>query len=127
MIDNNFDSSEKIFGELLADTPPTFRYRLKLALTKFWKQKIGVMGALILLLIFTVALFAPLLSPHDPYEQDIAKKLLPPFWIDGNEHTETIAKGTYFSLAVPNGLTHLIQGGNPDHMTVLNIIFQYSY
>ncbi len=37
-----------------------------------------IVGALIL-----VALFAPLLAPHDPYAQSLAKRLLPPAWDAG--------------------------------------------
>lgn len=38
---------------------------------------IGLCG---LLLIILVAVFAPLLSPHDPYAQDILSRRLPPIW-----------------------------------------------
>lgn len=37
-------------------------------------------GGGILLLIFLVAIFAPLLAPHDPYEFDLGKKFLDPVW-----------------------------------------------
>ncbi len=29
------------------------------------------------------AFFAPLLVPHDPFAQDLSKRMLPPFWMDG--------------------------------------------
>ena len=39
-----------------------------------------LIGAIILAVIFAVALLAPLLAPHDPYDQDLAKRLMNPFW-----------------------------------------------
>ena len=39
-----------------------------------------LIGAIILAAIFTVAILAPLLAPHDPYDQDLAKRLTNPFW-----------------------------------------------
>jgi peptide/nickel transport system permease protein len=41
----------------------------------------GVMiGGIILLIVVAMALFAPLLAPHDPYAQNLANRLVPPFW-----------------------------------------------
>lgn len=37
-------------------------------------------GGGILLLIVLVALFAPLLAPHDPYAQDLVRRTVPPAW-----------------------------------------------
>jgi peptide/nickel transport system permease protein len=37
-------------------------------------------GGFILLLVILVALLAPLLAPHDPYAQDLSKRLVAPFW-----------------------------------------------
>jgi peptide/nickel transport system permease protein len=39
-----------------------------------------IMGSVIVFAVIAIALLAPLLSPHDPYEQDLMKRLLPPFW-----------------------------------------------
>jgi len=40
-------------------------------------------GAALLLLVAGAALFAPLLAPHDPNDQDLLNTLLPPFWDNG--------------------------------------------
>jgi peptide/nickel transport system permease protein len=41
----------------------------------------GLMAGLILFaMIVFCALFAPLLAPHDPYAQDLTKRLVPPLW-----------------------------------------------
>lgn len=39
-----------------------------------------LIGTLVLLLIFGVALLAPVLAPHDPYEQELSSRLMNPFW-----------------------------------------------
>ncbi len=41
------------------------------------------MGAAVLGLLALVAILAPVLAPHDPYAQDLALRLKPPFWHDG--------------------------------------------
>ena len=41
----------------------------------------GVMiGAFIVIAIVVVALFAPVLAPHDPYHQNLLTRLIPPVW-----------------------------------------------
>ncbi len=37
-------------------------------------------GATVLLVIFAVALLAPVLSPHDPLDQDLTRRIIPPIW-----------------------------------------------
>jgi len=37
-------------------------------------------GCFILGLIVVLSLLAPLIAPHDPYEQDLAKRMIPPIW-----------------------------------------------
>ena len=39
-----------------------------------------IIGSVIVFAVIAIALLAPLLAPHDPYEQDLMKRLLPPFW-----------------------------------------------
>jgi len=39
-----------------------------------------VIGAAILLAICAIAVLAPALAPHDPYAQDLARRLIPPHW-----------------------------------------------
>ena len=40
------------------------------------------LGSILLGLAVVAALFAPWLSPHDPYAQDVTQRLIPPFWHD---------------------------------------------
>lgn len=41
-----------------------------------------MIGLGILTVIFFMAFAAPLLAPHDPYDQDLARRLIPPIWHD---------------------------------------------
>ena len=49
----------------------------------------GMLGLVLVVLVVLVAVFAPVLSPHDPAKQDIANRLKPPFWLEGGslEHS----------------------------------------
>jgi len=50
----------------------------------FWhrarRNKAFMAGGGLLLLICLVALFAPWISPHDPYAQDLLRRTVPPVW-----------------------------------------------
>ena len=47
---------------------------------RIFKNHSFLIGAVILILILLCALLAPLLAPHDPYDQDLARRLINPFW-----------------------------------------------
>ena len=49
---------------------------------RIFKNHSFLIGAVILILILLCALLAPLLAPHDPYDQDLARRLINPFWHD---------------------------------------------
>jgi peptide/nickel transport system permease protein len=40
-------------------------------------------GAAIVGTVAVVALFAPWLAPYDPFEQDLMRRVVPPFWMEG--------------------------------------------
>ena len=44
-----------------------------------------MIGGGILLVIELMAELAPVIAPHDPYDQDLFKRLLPPFWMEGSD------------------------------------------
>ncbi|AOO80595.1 ABC transporter permease [Bosea vaviloviae] len=56
---------------------------------KLWRRisrSTGIhLGGGLLVLIACIALFAPLLAPHDPIAQDLTRRLLPPFWQAGSD------------------------------------------
>ena len=39
-----------------------------------------IIGSVIVVSVLRIALLAPLLAPHDPYQQDLLKRLVPPVW-----------------------------------------------
>ncbi|MEM6762972.1 MAG: ABC transporter permease [Pseudomonadota bacterium] len=43
----------------------------------------GLLGVSFLVLLLFVAVFAPLIAPHDPAAQNIIMRLKPPVWVDG--------------------------------------------
>ena len=48
-----------------------------------WRSVTTWIGAVIVGLTLFAAIFAPWISPHDPYAQDLTRRLLPPFWMEG--------------------------------------------
>ena len=66
-------------------------------LRQLLRRRTFVIGAGGLTIIALIALTAPLLAPHDPLKQDLAKSLAPPFWAEGGspEHplgTDTLGR-----------------------------------
>ncbi len=51
----------------------------------FVRDRLAFASLLIVLFFFLLALFAPLIAPHDPYDTDLMRRLQPPFWLDGGE------------------------------------------
>jgi peptide/nickel transport system permease protein len=83
----------------------------------------GLMAGLILFaLIVLAALLAPLLAPHDPYAQDLTKRLVPPLWHDkggwlhplgtdnlGRDYLSRMLYGARISLLI--GLSVMVVSG----------------
>jgi peptide/nickel transport system permease protein len=57
---------------------PAFRYLATL------------LGAVIVGTALLVAIFAPYLTPHDPFAQDLNLRLIPPVWMDGSQPTHLL-------------------------------------
>lgn len=53
-----------------------------------------VIGAGVLGIIVLMALLAPFISPYDPYDQDLSRKLIPPAWFDHPKATWDHPLGT---------------------------------
>lgn len=51
---------------------------LALAVRRFFKHRLGVIGAVTLLAITFMAIFAPYLTSYEPYKQDFRSRLQPP-------------------------------------------------
>ena len=50
-----------------------------------WRSVGTWIGAAIVGVAVFCAIFAPLLVPHDPFAQDLGKRLLVPFWMEGSD------------------------------------------
>ena len=49
------------------------------------KKHVGlIFGGIIVMAVILAAIFAPLLAPYDPYDQDLTKRLIDPVWKTGN-------------------------------------------
>ena len=53
-----------------------------------------MIGAIIIAVIVVLALLAPWISPHDPYDQVLSRKLIPPVWFDSPKATWDHPLGT---------------------------------
>ncbi len=95
-------------------------------LAKFARRALGhhgfLIGAVVLGLILLAAIFAPLIAPHDPYAQDVARRLIPPAWDAkgswdhvlgtdklGRDYLSRLIFGARISLMI-GGLAALISG-----------------
>jgi peptide/nickel transport system permease protein len=46
------------------------------------RHKGFIIGGAVVLIVTLVALFAPAIAPHDPYKQDLVKRMIPPVWAE---------------------------------------------
>ena len=90
---------------------------------RIFKNHSFLIGALILLVIIAIAVLAPFIAPHDPYDQDLARRLMNPFWHDkktdalfalgtdkvGRDYLSRLIYGAQISLLI-GFLTVLISG-----------------
>ena len=58
--------------------------------TRLLRNKALLVGCGILLVIVVLAVFAPWLSPHDPYVQDLANRTVPPLWEEKGSWTHPL-------------------------------------
>jgi oligopeptide transport system permease protein len=55
------------------------------ALYRLMRNKASVVGLVIIVFFALVAIFAPLVAPHNPLQINSGKDYLPPFWQDGSD------------------------------------------
>jgi ABC-type dipeptide/oligopeptide/nickel transport system permease subunit len=56
-----------------------------LAWRSFLRDTVSLLSAVIVLAAVAIALFAPLLMPHDPADADLLRRLQPPAWMEEGE------------------------------------------
>ena len=67
-----------------------WRSRLKELGQELKRDKAGLIGVILMLALILMALFAPYISPHDPAEQDLTARLVPPFWYEKGSMTHLL-------------------------------------
>ena len=102
----------------IQNKPSSFKRWSRLLL----RSKTGTVGFIIVFFVFLVAIFAPLLAPHDPAAINAANMLKPPFWMEdgsianllgtdnlGRDILSRIIYGSQVSLLV--GITSVVVAG----------------
>ncbi len=65
-----------------APLAPAHAVRSKGRLRRLLAYRSLVLGAALVGAVVLVALLAPLIAPHDPYAQDLTRRLIPPVWYE---------------------------------------------
>jgi len=157
MKDKDNDNNKNGLTGLLIDeeNDRSIRARLWYLWRLLWRDKSGLIGLIVFLVIIFTAIFAPLLAPHDPLKQDLYASRQPPVWTeDGNpEHilgTDNLGRDLFsriiygsrvsimvgflgvsiaFSLGIIIGLIAGFKGGRTDNiiMTLTNMVLALPY
>ena len=90
-------------GHCAFERPPRrASHRCAAILGEIRRRKVATAGLLVFLGILLIALFAPLVAPHDPLKQNLGDNFLPPAWKDGGTGpipSAPIRSGATFSAA----------------------------
>ena len=70
-------------ADSLLDVERTFKEKLAYAGRFLWRDKSGVLGMILFLVVVFAAVFAPQISPYDPLEQNLRDNKMPPAWSEG--------------------------------------------
>lgn len=68
---------------LVIDEARGWRHKLLYLGRLLWRDKSGMLGLILFLTLVFCAVFAPLISPHDPLTQNLRASRLPPAWSEG--------------------------------------------
>jgi peptide/nickel transport system permease protein len=94
-------------GTEWGDAAPRFS-EFKRVVSVFFGRPLPVIGLFIIIAFVLMAIFAPLLAPHDPYKMDIPQKLKSPSW-DHLLGTDSLGRDT-LSRVIYGSRTSLIIG-----------------
>ena len=67
-------------ADSLLDVERTFRDRLAYFGRFLWRDRSGIIGLAVFSVVVFSAIFAPVLSPHDPLQQNLRDSKMPPAW-----------------------------------------------
>ena len=157
MIEHDNDQPTNELTGLLVDEEEdrSIRARLFYLWRLLWRDKAGLIGLLVFLLIIFSAIFAPVLAPHDPLQQDLYASRQPPAWTEegSTEHllgTDNLGRDIFsriiygsrvsilvgflgvsmaFTFGIIIGLFAGFKGGRTDNiiMTLTNMVLALPY
>ncbi|MCK4899240.1 MAG: hypothetical protein KAS38_10700, partial [Anaerolineales bacterium] len=67
-------------ADSLLDVEQTFRDRVAYYGRFLWRDKSGVIGLIMFLIVVFAAVFAPWIAPYDPLQQNLRESKVPPVW-----------------------------------------------
>ncbi len=70
-------------ADSLLDVERTFKDRLAYAGRFLWRDRSGIIGLILFLVVVVAAVFAPQFSPYDPLDQNLRDNKMPPAWSEG--------------------------------------------
>jgi ABC-type dipeptide/oligopeptide/nickel transport system permease subunit len=70
-------------ADSMLDVERTFADRLAYLGRFLWRDRSGIMGLIVFSIVVLAAIFAPVISPHDPFQQNLRDSKLPPAWSAG--------------------------------------------
>lgn len=97
--DSVIDSADAGLGlEVVFPTPGQIMRR------RMTRHKGFLFGGAVLVLVFLMAILAPVIAPHDPYHQELTQRLIPPIWSENGTWRHPLGTDNlgrdYFSRAV---------------------------
>jgi ABC-type dipeptide/oligopeptide/nickel transport system permease subunit len=67
----------------LLDVERTWGDRLAYLGRLLWRDRSGMIGILVFSIVVLAAILAPVIAPHDPFQQNLRDSKLPPAWVEG--------------------------------------------
>ena len=74
-----------VTADSLLDVERTFKDRVAYMGRFLWRDRSGVIGLIMFVTVVFAAVFAPLIAPYDPLEQNLRDAKMPPAWSEGGD------------------------------------------
>lgn len=157
MMDTNKNDTDTLSTGLLVDEQAdrSLMSKIRFVGRLLWRDKAGLLGLVMFLIVIFSAVFAPVVAPHDPQQQELAASKLPPVWVEegtadhllgtdslGRDVLSRIIYGSRvsitvgflgvmmaFTLGMMIGLISGYKGGRTDNviMTLVNMVLSLPY
>jgi ABC-type dipeptide/oligopeptide/nickel transport system permease subunit len=70
-------------ADSMLDVEHTFKDRLAYLGRFLWRDRSGIVGLVMFLVVVFAAVFAPVIAPYDPLQQNLRNAKMPPAWSEG--------------------------------------------